>query len=43
VEMGFISSSKDRGRLAQVAVQKKMAQGIYNGIIAYTKTELKKK
>lgn len=43
VEMGFISSSKDRGRLSQSAVQKKMAQGIYNGIVAYTKTELKKK
>lgn len=43
VEMGFISSSKDRGRLSQSAVQKKMAQGIYNGIMAYTKTELKKK
>ena len=43
VEMGFISSSKDRGRLSQASVQKKMAQGIYNGIVAYTKAELKKK
>ena len=39
VEMGFISSSKDRGRLSQSAVQKKMAQGIYNGIVNYAKTE----
>ena len=39
VEMGFISSPKDRAKLAQSAVQKKMAQGIYNGIVAYTKTE----
>ncbi len=39
VEMGFISSPKDRGRLAQNAVQKKMAQGIYNGIVNYAKQE----
>ena len=39
VEMGFISSSKDRARLSQSAVQKKMAQGIYNGIVNYAKTE----
>ncbi len=39
VEMGFISSPKDRGRLSQSAVQKKMAQGIYNGIVNYAKTE----
>lgn len=39
VEMGFISSPKDRGRLAQSAVQKKMAQGIYNGIVNYAKQE----
>ena len=39
VEMGFISSPKDRGRLSQSAVQKKMAQGIYNGIVSYAKQE----
>lgn len=39
VEMGFISSPKDRAKLAQSAVQKKMAQGIYNGIVAYAKKE----
>ena len=39
VEMGFISSSKDRAKLAQSAVQKKMAQGIYNGIVNYAKAE----
>lgn len=39
VEMGYISSNKDRGRLTQTAVQKKMAQGIYNGIYNYAKTE----
>ncbi len=41
VEMGFISSPKDRAKLAQSSVQKKMAQGIYNGIVAYKKTEWK--
>ena len=39
VEMGYISSNKDRGRLTQTAVQKKMAQGIYNGIYNYAKNE----
>lgn len=39
VEMGFISSPKDRGRLSQSAVQKKMAQGVYNGIYNYAKQE----
>ncbi len=39
VEMGFISSSKDRARLSQASVQKKMAQGIYNGIVNYAKQE----
>ena len=39
VEMGFISNPKDRGRLSQSAVQKKMAQGIYNGIVNYAKQE----
>lgn len=39
VEMGFISSPKDRAKLAQSSVQKKMAQGIYNGVVAYAKTE----
>ncbi len=39
VEMGFISSPKDRAKLAQSSVQKKMAQGIYNGIVNYAKKE----
>jgi N-acetylmuramoyl-L-alanine amidase len=39
VEMGYISSNKDRGRLTQAAVQKKMAQGIYNGVLNYAKNE----
>lgn len=39
VEMGYISSQKDRGRLTQSAVQKKMAQGIYNGIYNYARNE----
>ena len=39
VEMGFISSPKDRAKLAQSSVQKKMAQGIYNGIVNYAKAE----
>ncbi len=39
VEMGFISSPKDRAKLSQSAVQKKMAQGIYNGIVNYAKQE----
>ncbi len=39
VEMGYISSAKDRARLSQKAVQKKMAQGIFNGIRDYAKKE----
>ena len=39
IEMGFISSPKDRAKLAQSSVQKKMAQGIYNGIVDYSKKE----
>lgn len=39
VEMGYISSTKDRNRLSQKAVQKRMAQGIYNGIYEYAKKE----
>ena len=39
VEMGYISSSKDRARLSNKAVQKKMAQGIFNGIRDYAKKE----
>lgn len=39
VEMGYISNAKDRGRLAQSAVQKKTAKGIYNGIVSYAKKE----
>lgn len=43
IEMGFISSPKDRTKLSNSSVQKKMAQGIYNGIVQYAKTELKNK
>ena len=39
IEMGYISNQKDRGRLTQSGVQKKMAQGIYNGIYNYAKQE----
>ena len=39
VEMGYISSAKDRARLSQKAVQKKMAQGIFNGVRDYAKKE----
>ncbi|MBO7191190.1 MAG: N-acetylmuramoyl-L-alanine amidase [Elusimicrobiaceae bacterium] len=39
IEMGYISSQKDRGRLTQSAVQKRMAQGIYDGIRNYAKNE----
>lgn len=39
VEMGYISNPKDRGRLSQAAVRKKMAQGLYNGIHDYAKKE----
>lgn len=39
VEMGYISSTKDRARLSQKAVQKKMAQGIFNGVRDYAKKE----
>ena len=39
VEMGYISNAKDRGRLAQSAVQKKTAKGIYSGIVSYAKKE----
>jgi len=42
VEMGFISSQKDRARLASKSSRDKMAQGIYNGIVSYTKKEVKK-
>ena len=43
IEMGFISSPKDRVKLSNATVQKKMAQGIYDGIVQYAKTELKNK
>lgn len=39
IEMGYISSAKDRGRLSNKTVQKKMAQGIYNGVRDYAKKE----
>ena len=41
VEMGFISSQKDRARLSNKTAREKMAQGIYNGIVNYTKKEIK--
>ena len=42
IEMGFISSQKDRARLSSKATRDKMALGIYNGIVNYTKKEIKK-
>lgn len=39
VEMGYISSAKDRARLSNKTVQKKMAQGIFNGVRDYAKKE----
>lgn len=39
VEMGYISSSKDRARLSQKTVQKRMALAIYKGIFDYAKKE----
>lgn len=39
VEMGYISSNKDRGRLSNGTVRDRMAQGIYNGIRDYAKKE----
>ncbi len=41
IEMGFISSPKDRARLSNKAAREKMALGIYNGIVNYTKKEIK--
>ncbi len=42
VEMGFISNQKDRARLSNKSAREKMALGIYNGIVNYTKKEIKK-
>lgn len=39
VEMGYISSAKDRRRLAMKPVQQKMAAGIGKGIVSYAKAE----
>lgn len=39
VEMGYISSPKDRARLSTAGPRGKMAQGIYNGIVNYAKKE----
>lgn len=39
VEMGYISSAKDRARLNNKAAQKRMAQGIGKGIVSYLKAE----
>ena len=39
VEMGYISSSKDRGRLANGTVRDRTAKGIYTGIVNYAKKE----
>lgn len=41
VEMGFISSQKDRARLSNKSAREKMALGIYNGIVNYIKKEMK--
>ena len=39
VEMGYISSNKDRARLANGTVRDRTAKGIYNGIVNYAKKE----
>lgn len=39
VEMGYISSNKDRARLANGTVRDRTAKGIYNGIVDYAKKE----
>lgn len=39
VEMGYISNSSDRARLANKNVRAKMAQGIFDGIYSYAKQE----
>lgn len=39
VEMGYISSAKDSARLSKKTAQKKMAQGIFNGVRDYAKKE----
>lgn len=39
VEMGYISSSKDRSRLANATVRDRTAKGIYTGIVNYAKKE----
>ena len=43
VEMGFISSPKDRARLNNKSAQKKMGEGIAKGVVAYLKAERKVK
>ena len=39
VEMGYISSAKDRARLNNKAAQKRMGEGIGKGIVSYLKAE----
>ncbi len=39
VEMGYISSAKDRARLNNKAAQKRMGDGIGKGIVSYLKAE----
>lgn len=39
VEMGYISSPKDRARLNNKTVQKRMGEGIGKGIVSYAKAE----
>lgn len=39
VEMGYISSPKDRARLNNKAVQKRMGEAIAKGIVSYAKAE----
>lgn len=41
VEMGYISSAKDRARLNNKAAQKRMGDGIGKGIVSYLKAERK--
>lgn len=43
VEMGYISSAKDRARLNNKAAQKRMGEGIGKGIVSYLKAEGKMK
>lgn len=39
IEMGYISSAKDKARLNNKTVQKRMAEGIGKGVVSYAKAE----